>query len=156
MLANGLNILTRYFPDLPDTLRKSGASITDVGNAIRWHVSGDYRRQFESGLYFALVSRPLLEWEMRRRVFSLPNVSTVDQSTVTALLTSGKSGRVTGVQTLHQAENRREEKWTAELVIDTAGRGSAGLRWLEALGYAAPEENAVKIGLGYTLSLIHI
>jgi len=150
VLANGLNVLTRYFPDLPDALRKGGASITDVGTAIRWHVSGGYRRQFKSGVYFALASRPFLEWEVRRRVFSLPNVSAVDRSTVTALLSSGKGGRVTGVRTVRRGENSREEEWAAELVIDATGRGSAGLRWLEALGYAGPEENAVKIGLGYT------
>ncbi len=150
VLANGLNVLTRYFPDLPDALRKGGASITDVGTAIRWHVSGGYRRQFKSDVYFALASRPFLEWEVRRRVFSLPNVSAVDRSTVTALLSSGKGGRVTGVRTVRRGENSREEEWTAELVIDATGRGSAGLRWLEALGYAGPEENAVKIGLGYT------
>ena len=72
VLANGLNVLTRYFPDLPDALRKGGASITDVGTAIRWHVSGGYRRQFKSGVYFALASRPFLEWEVRRRVLSCP------------------------------------------------------------------------------------
>lgn len=148
VLANGLNVLTRYFPDLPDALRKGGASITDVGTAIRWHVSGGYRRQFKSGVYFALASRPFLEWEVRRRVLSLPNVSAVDRSTVTALLSSGEGGRVTGVRTLRRDGNSREEE--SELVIDAAGRGSAGPRWLEALGYAGPEENAVKIGLGYT------
>ncbi len=150
VLANGLNVLTRYFPDLPDALRKGGASITDVGSAIRWHVSGGYRRQFKSGVYFALASRPFLEWEIRRRVLALPNVSAVDRSTVTALLSSGEGGRVTGVRTVRRDGNSREEEWTAELVIDATGRGSAGPRWLEALGYAGPEENAVKIGVGYT------
>ena len=54
LLANGLDVLTRYFPDLPDGLREGGSIVTDVGTAIRGHVADGYRRQFESGLIFAL------------------------------------------------------------------------------------------------------
>ncbi|MEE8110885.1 MAG: hypothetical protein V3T44_07635, partial [bacterium] len=52
LLANGLDVLTRYFPDLPDGLREGGSIVTDVGTAIRGHAVGGYRRQFESGLVF--------------------------------------------------------------------------------------------------------
>ena len=150
LLANGLNLLTRYFPDLPDALREGGAILTDVGTAVRWHVSGGYRRQCESGVIFALMSRPFLEWQVRRRVVALSNVTELDQCAASALLTTADGGRVTGVRTLHQAENSREEELRADLVIDATGRGSAGLKWLEALGYARPKEETVEIGVCYT------
>lgn len=150
LLANGLAVLTRYFPGLTGTLREGGAVITDVGNAIRWYVAGGYRRQFESGLLIALMSRPFLEWQIRRRVAAIANVTILDQSKVAALLTASDGRLVTGVRAHHLAEQNREVALNAELVVDTTGRGSAAPRWLETLGYAKPEENAVKVGIGYT------
>ncbi|MFQ5911938.1 MAG: FAD-dependent oxidoreductase [Nitrospinota bacterium] len=150
LLANGLDVLTRYFPDLPDGLRAGGATVTDIGTGFRWYASGGYRLQFESGLASALMSRPFLEWQIRRRVLALSNVTVLDQSTVTALLTTADGGRVTGVRTLHQVEKSREAALTADLVIDATGRGSAGLKWLEALGYTGPKEETVKVGVAYT------
>jgi hypothetical protein len=37
----------------------------------------------------------------------------------------------------------------ADLVVDATGRGSRTPLWLEALGYPRPEEEQVRIGLGY-------
>jgi 2-polyprenyl-6-methoxyphenol hydroxylase-like FAD-dependent oxidoreductase len=38
---------------------------------------------------------------------------------------------------------------SADLVVDTSGRGSRTPRWLEELGYAPPAESTVKVGIGY-------
>jgi flavin-dependent dehydrogenase len=42
-----------------------------------------------------------------------------------------------------------EETLAADVVVDTSGRGSRTPRWLEALGYEAPEEEVVDAKLGY-------
>ena len=38
----------------------------------------------------------------------------------------------------------------ADLVVDATGRGSRAPAWMEALGYARPEEEIITIGVGYT------
>jgi len=150
LLANGLDLLTRYFPDLPDALRTGGGILGDMGTAMRWHAFGGYRLQFESGLSWALVSRPFLEWQIRRRVIARSNVNVVDQCKVAGLVTTSDCSRVTGVRTIHRVENNRDSTLPADLVMNTAGRGTSTIRWLEALGYTPPRENAVKIGVAYT------
>jgi 2-polyprenyl-6-methoxyphenol hydroxylase-like FAD-dependent oxidoreductase len=57
--------------------------------------------------------------------------------------------RVTGVQ----IEDRRMQQvltFEADLVVDATGRGSPTPKWLTALGYTAPEEEIVKVGVTYT------
>ena len=150
LLPNGLLLLTRYFPDLPDGMREGGSTITDMGAAIRGYIAGGYRRQFESGLTIAFQSRPFLEWQVRRRVAALPNVTVLDQTAVTSLLANADGRLVTGVRAISKTGDGREAEMNADLVTDTTGRGSVSPKWLETLGYAKPEENAVRIGLAYT------
>lgn len=45
------------------------------------------------------------------------------------------------------------EEMAADLVVDATGRGSKAPQWLEALGYEAPVEEHIEIGLGYTTRL---
>ena len=92
LLANGLDVMTRYFPDLPDGLRQGGGILTDTATSLRWYVCGGYRLQFDSGLTGALMSRAFLEWQIRRRVLALANVDVLDQCDVAELLTSSAAG----------------------------------------------------------------
>jgi 2-polyprenyl-6-methoxyphenol hydroxylase-like FAD-dependent oxidoreductase len=45
------------------------------------------------------------------------------------------------------------EAMTADLVVDATGRGSRCAAWLTALGYPAPREEKIEIGIGYTTRL---
>lgn len=94
-----------------------------------------------SGLEGLLVSRPLLEGEIRRRVSELPGVEVRSGQVVTGLLS--EPGRVTGVRLA------TGETLAAGLVLDASGRGSRAPEWLAALGYDPPEEERVTIGLRY-------
>jgi hypothetical protein len=47
-------------------------------------------------------------------------------------------------------ESQVEETLNADLVVDASGRGSQAPTWLRALGYDAPHEDTVKVGVGYT------
>ena len=147
LLPTGLHIMTRFFPGLPQSLQQWGATSGDMGADMLWHSFGGYRLQFQSGLVGALMSRPLLEWQIRRRVMALPNVSVLDQCKIEGLLTTS-GGRVTGVSAVH-SKNDQEEELAAEMVVDATGRGSVAPRWLEALGYAKPTEDIIKVGIGY-------
>ncbi len=65
-----------------------------------------------------------------------------------ALRKSGAT-RVTGVQVRYREGEQREEMLSADLVVDTSGRGSHTPQWLVSLGYNQVEETAIKVNVGY-------
>ena len=148
LLAKGLDTMSHYFPGLTDDLTRNGAEVTDMGAGMRWYVCGGYRKQFKSGMIGALMSRPLLEWTIRRRVLALPNVTLIADCDVEKPLVSDDYKRITGVEVTLRAGGK-QEKLTAELVVDASGRGSAAPKWLAQLGFDKPEESFVKINVGY-------
>ncbi|MCA9996165.1 MAG: hypothetical protein KDE56_10485 [Anaerolineales bacterium] len=58
LLANGLHVMTRYFPDLPQALQDNGAIMTDFANSMQWWAFGGYRKRFKMGIQATLMSRP--------------------------------------------------------------------------------------------------
>lgn len=149
LLARGLEIFGDFFPGIEQSLVEGGAILGDMGLAMRWHSFGGYRKQYESGLIGALMSRPFLEWHIRRRVLALPNVTLLPSCAVEGLATSADGSRVTGVHLVHRQGEYGRQTLAADLVIDAAGRGSASPKWLAALGYAAPPESEVKVNVAY-------
>ncbi|MBW3539135.1 MAG: FAD-dependent oxidoreductase [Planctomycetes bacterium] len=149
LLTSGLNVMTRYFPGLPERLRAGGARLVDFAKGLRWHAAGGYRLQFETGLLAAFVSRPFLEWQIRQEVLSRPNVTLLDHRHVTALLTTDDRDRVVGVS-IRGSAGGSDAELRADLVVDATGRGSLTPKWLETLGYRRPEEHIVPIDVRYT------
>lgn len=153
LLARGLDLMTHYFPDLPDALAEQGAIFTDMGAGMRWHACGGDSRQYESGMIGVLMSRPLLEWQIRRRVLALPNVTLRDRCGVIKLLTTTGCNRVTGIVLEDRQQEGQREELLAELVVDASGRGSASPKWLAELGYAPPVQSEIKVSVGYATRL---
>lgn len=149
LLTKGLETMLTYYPALVDDLTAGGAIITDLGQALRWHICGGYRRQFSSGLISALMSRPFLEWQIRRHVMALPNVQIIDESAVEGLVWSVDRSRVTGVTVQHRNGERGTTTLIADLVVDASGRGSVSPKWLAEGGYAKPTESFVKVNVAY-------
>jgi 2-polyprenyl-6-methoxyphenol hydroxylase-like FAD-dependent oxidoreductase len=150
LLARGERILARLFPGLTPALRDAGATLADIGADLRWHHFGGYKVQFPSGIVGPVCSRPLLECEVRRRVLALPNVSALQEHQAVGLLASEDRSRVTGVAIRALAGGDGERRLDADLVVDATGRGSRAPAWLAELGYPAPAESEVRIGVGYT------
>lgn len=144
LLEAGARVLARQFPGLFDELAQRGAPSFDSSRDVRWFHHGVWKQRFESGLVMRSASRPLLESCVRARVAALPGVRFVE-GVEAASLVAGASG-VAGVRT-------GDETLAADLVVDASGRGSRTPQWLEALGYARPEESRVEIRLGYASRL---
>ncbi len=143
LLAGGYHIMARLFPGFGQELIANGALPADVIANARWYQMGGYKAQFQSGIEGLLMSRPLIESVIRRRVLTIPNVQVLENG-VHALCAQAEQGRVTGVRLA------TGEEVSADLVVDASGRGSRAPAWLEALGYAKPVEEQVKIDVGYT------
>lgn len=146
LLAQGLRVLEEFFPGLTPDLVAQGAKEGDIIEGGSWYQNGGFHAQFDSGLIGLLLSRPLLEGYVRSRVLALPGVRALEGVSVKGLLHEG--GRVKGVR-LDEGGHDLE----AELVVDACGRGSQAPKWLQAMGFQRPQEELVKIDLGYATRL---
>jgi 2-polyprenyl-6-methoxyphenol hydroxylase-like FAD-dependent oxidoreductase len=149
LAARGQQALEELFPGLTADLVASGAPAGSLLANARLYLSGHRLRQPDTGLVLLCASRPFLEAHLRARVRALPNVTLLDRCDVVGLATTPDGRRVTGARVLRRADGSAEEVLGADLVVDASGRGSRAPLWLEALGYARPTKEQVRIGLGY-------
>jgi 2-polyprenyl-6-methoxyphenol hydroxylase-like FAD-dependent oxidoreductase len=149
LLARGQQTLEELFPGLSAELIAQGVPTGDLLANGRWYVSGHRLRQAPIGLVSLSASRPLLEGYVRARVRTLPNVAFLDSCDIIGLAATPDGRRVTGVRVLRGVDGSAEELLGADLVVDATGRGSRTPIWLEALGYARPDQEQVRVGLGY-------
>ena len=152
LLAHGTELLERLFPGLVAELAAEGAMVADMGESMRWYCQGGYRATLRYGRQGVIMSRPLLEWRVRRRVAALPNVTLRGGRGVVGLETTPDRGRVTGVRLA--AQDGTAELLAADLVVDASGRGSPSPRWLAVLGYPAPPESQVRVNVGYATRVV--
>jgi len=143
----GREILDELFPDFTAEMTAAGAVCCDVLADARWQLSGHQLKQRHADLPALLASRPFLEGHVRERVFRLPNVRVLEGHSVSGLMAAREGRRVTGAR-VSDAEGK-VDVMEADLVVDASGRGSRAPRWLSELGYQAPAQDRVEIGLGY-------
>lgn len=144
LLASGIGVLERLFPGLGAELRAGGAVPCDSLRDLRWVFEGAPLAQCASGIDGLMLSRPCLEAAVRRRTLATAGIEVREGCQVEGLLAGAAGDRIAGV--------RLKDGTTiaADLVVDATGRGSRLPEWLTALGYEAPVEERVQIGLTYT------
>ena len=141
ILAGGYQVIEEMFPGLSDELVSRGALVRDPLNDGRWVFEGDDLKRTPSGTQALLLSRPLLEDGIRRRVREIDGIRILDNRSVRELITKAKC--VAGIVT-------DEEAIEADLVVDAAGRGSHASQWIKSLGFEQPREEKVNVQLFYT------
>jgi 2-polyprenyl-6-methoxyphenol hydroxylase-like FAD-dependent oxidoreductase len=149
LLARGQQALEELFPGLTAELVAQGVPAGDMLANARVYLSGYRLRQAHTGLVLLCASRPVLEGYVRARVRALPNVAVLDSCDVMGLAATPDGRRVTGAWVQRREGGSAEEVLGADLVVDATGRGSRTPVWLEALGYARPARDQVRIRLGY-------
>ena len=142
LLASGRRALELLFPGICEHLVQRGAVAGDIGQDTRWFLEGGCHVQVTNGLESLVLSRPLLENTVRRRLLNVPNVRIRENFAVEGLVADGQH-RVTGIL-------GKGETIPATLVVDTTGRASHSPQWLEALGYPRPLEECIQVGVAYT------
>ena len=153
LLAQGFRIIKKLVPGLEEVLVKSGATISDMGESIRWYHHDDYKVQFTSGFKGVSVSRVFLEWQIRKTILALPNVTLRAPCTVSNVLTNSEGTSVRGVEIVSKENKGKAPTILADLVVNASGRGSATGKWLESLGFERPPEDEIKVGVGYATRL---
>jgi 2-polyprenyl-6-methoxyphenol hydroxylase-like FAD-dependent oxidoreductase len=151
LLSRGREAIEQLFPGITQELKAQGALSQDLLQQTRWFTNGGYLYQkSQSNLNGLLVSRPLLEAQVRKRLLSLPNIKVIENSHVLGLLTTSDRTRVVGVRFIHhRSDGSFESTLNADLVVDATGRRSQSPVWLEKLGYEKPQEEQVHVGIGY-------
>jgi 2-polyprenyl-6-methoxyphenol hydroxylase-like FAD-dependent oxidoreductase len=153
LLARGREILEQLFPGFTAELVAGGAVPGDVGDAVLWFNHGFYLHNVHSDLSGLAISRPMLECCVRRRLLQLPNVRIRECYSVLGLICDRDRNRVTGVQVRPRNGADDVETINSDLVVDASGRGSRSPSWLEALGYAKPREEQIKVNINYKTRL---
>ena len=74
LLEAGMRTLEGLFPGLVQEMVAEGADLVDLARDAAWLQSGSWKVRYASGIQSILASRPFLEWKVRNRVATLPNV----------------------------------------------------------------------------------
>jgi 2-polyprenyl-6-methoxyphenol hydroxylase-like FAD-dependent oxidoreductase len=147
--ARGRVVLEQLFPGLTQEMVAQGGMVLDISRDFRWYANGGFHQPTASGLEGLLVTRPRLEAGILAHVRGLPNVRILENCDVPGVLASEDHTRITGVRLIRR-DSGGEERLEADLVVDATGRGSRSPAWLAELGYDKPEEEQVRIDMGYT------
>lgn len=150
LLARGAEILEELFPGLVEALEARGAVTGDLQETVPIIAGGRRFAAGRAGRPAIAVSRLLLEAEVRRRVLALPQVRLRTGVAVDGLLVDDSGQRVTGVRLSGGGAGAvADETLAADLTVDASGRGSRSPAWLRTLGFEAPREDRVEVGIGY-------
>ena len=98
LLARGREVLEEMFPGLTEELIDAGAVPGDTLGDSRWFNFGVYLASGHSGLRSILLSRPLLETHLRRRLLADHPVSIRERTSVQALEADMGNRRIVAVR----------------------------------------------------------
>ncbi len=146
LLARGAVIMREYFPDLFRNLAQDGAILVSLED-VHWNQLGVWMAPVPSSVKALFQSRPFLEQHVRDQLAARDNVRIMDACEVAQLC--AHYDRITGVVLRYRTGEQHEEALSADLVVDTSGRGSRAPQWLNSLGYGNVQETSVKIDIGY-------
>jgi 2-polyprenyl-6-methoxyphenol hydroxylase-like FAD-dependent oxidoreductase len=153
LMARGAQEFESLFPGLLDDMVADGVPILEnrpdcIHFGAAGHVLGTaHRLQDEFTAY--VPSRPMLEWQIRRRVLAIDNVDVV-HATITEATYDAARRRVTGVL------RNSGEVVPADLVVDATGRGTRLPVWLQKWGYPRPREETVDVGIAYASQRVQV
>jgi hypothetical protein len=159
--SRGAQELARLFPGIPDELIAAGATVCDDGDLSRVsiRVSGhEFNRSGKfsdpASVVLHLLSRPLLESQVRRRVSAIDNVEIFGGHDFVEPITANPH-RVTGAHVVNR-DTGVEQKLDAELVVDAMGRSARTPAFLDGLGYGRPVAERSAASANYTSLLMRI
>jgi len=148
LTPRGGMIMNRLFPGFNDDLLGQGAPSSLNKTA---HLSNPYgSHALSNSENEATFSRALLEWVFRERVKGIANVQFLPKQDVIGLLTNTDKTIITGISILDRGQSRQKKTLTADLVLDSSGRSSKLVTWLQELGYTVPKPDILKVSLGYS------
>jgi 2-polyprenyl-6-methoxyphenol hydroxylase-like FAD-dependent oxidoreductase len=156
LLSRGSQIIEKLFPGLLRDLVESGVPVGQALHEYHYEVNGHVFFH-DADAVEALVgatevyepSRPLLEAKILQRVRALSNVEILDGWDVAGLMANSTLSRVTGARVVSHERSPVQRGLAADLVVAAVGRSNRVPAWLHSMGYAAPPEEEVPVGIKY-------
>jgi 2-polyprenyl-6-methoxyphenol hydroxylase-like FAD-dependent oxidoreductase len=156
LLPRGGEIVGDLFPGIVQELLDDGAVVAEPLTEFRLSVGGHTLRQEPIGAVALQSSRQFLEDHLRDRVRALRGVSMIAGCDVVGLRVDDDRRQVTGVRIVRRQPGSAEEELTADLVVDSMGRGGRTPAWLQALGFPRPREEVFRVGVAYASRLLRL
>ncbi len=153
LTVGGRLFMEDLFPGLTDELRAAGVPYTDPALDSRYASKFGWFARQPSTMRMLQATRRYLEWHLRQRASSLPNVEFLPKTTVSGLVT--ENGWATGVRAA-SADTGETVEIHGDLIVDVSGRGSRAPQWLTAAGYPAPAESTVNARWGYATTYVQV
>lgn len=162
LLGRGVEIIAELFPGFFDQLVADGAVKWDDGDLSRfWSTFGGHlmvrsaRLPEPASLVDYHVSRPLLEFSVRRALREIPNVEFLEGHDVVGLTADLDRNRVTGARVVRHGDDG-ETLLAADLVVDATGRGSRTPVFLEEFGYGQPPVDELEVRIAYATMPVRV
>ncbi len=150
LLKSGELYLQDLFPDLVTEMKAEGSVTVDSSADLSWFHHGCWKIKYHSHLRVLTQSRPFLEWHIHRQVSDLDNVIFRYETRAKQFITTSDKTKIIGVELHNRHTNKASENLDTDLLVDASGFGTQTPKLLQELGYTAPKETSVHIGLNYT------
>ncbi|MEW2043793.1 FAD-dependent monooxygenase, partial [Streptomyces sp. NPDC005534] len=145
MWSGGVKACQQLLPGLVEDAVDQGARLAGIMRDMVSRAPNEvWFRRFNTPHRNLICSRPLLDHVLRTRVLNDHRITLREETTVEEL--TGTAAAVTGVR-ITAADSG--ESLTADLVVDTSGRGTRVTHWLTSLGLPPVEEREVNAGVTY-------
>jgi 2-polyprenyl-6-methoxyphenol hydroxylase-like FAD-dependent oxidoreductase len=155
LLRGGLDALIEFLPELETELERAGAVRVRVGSQARLELPGfDPFPPRDLGFNYLSMTRPLLEFVVRRLIERQSNIALISHCRATQLLESPDRTAVTGVR--YDDADGRGTELAADFVVDASSRGTLTLELLDRVGLPRPEERQIGIDLHYATAMFRI
>jgi 2-polyprenyl-6-methoxyphenol hydroxylase-like FAD-dependent oxidoreductase len=155
LLTSGQRALSELFAGFEQDLRRAGAVLLKAGLDARVERPGyDPFPQRDLGLVSYALSRPALEFAVRRRVETQANIVLRQRCRVQDIMATPDGDAVTGLR--FENGDGAIETLLADLVVDASGRGALTLELLQSIGRALPEESTIGVDIGYSTCVFAI
>jgi 2-polyprenyl-6-methoxyphenol hydroxylase-like FAD-dependent oxidoreductase len=155
LLGGGQRALGELFPGFEQDLARAGAVPIRVTLDVRIEMPDyDLFPQRDLGFVTYSMSRPLIEFLVRRRVERHANVTLRSRCRVRDLLPSGD--HAAGIAVRFENADREGGALSADVVVDASGRGNPTCNLLETIGQATPEETVIGVDIGYAAAVFAI
>ncbi|MCZ8382155.1 2-polyprenyl-6-methoxyphenol hydroxylase-like oxidoreductase [Mycobacterium sp. CPCC 205372] len=160
LLGRGTGILEELLPGITGDLDAAGVPALDYTDMSKMYLCLGGHPSMPSGGFknvpsLYMPSRPLLEGLVRRRVRAIPNVTVLDGHDLIDIVTNASRDRIIGAR-VRPHHGGGDEVLTADLVVDSTGRGSRTPAFVEGLGYGRPAEESVSVRVIYSSQLLHM
>jgi 2-polyprenyl-6-methoxyphenol hydroxylase-like FAD-dependent oxidoreductase len=159
--SRGAQELARMFPGIDDELVAGGATVCDDGDLSRVSIRVSGHEFTRSGKFsdpasvvLHLLSSPLLESQVRRRVSAIDNVEIFDGHDFVEPIAPNPN-RVAGAHVVNR-DTGAERMLDADLVVDAMGRSARTPAFLDGLGYGRPVAERSVASANYTSLLMRI